>query len=500
MPVRSLPLALVLSTVLPLVGCASFRAGFNEAANKEASEQYESVDRHSSYPVIRRANFEQVNLLEMVDPTLQSARNGATSWDDSSKINYGRQYDLTFAWFRMDISRTDEQKALVRDGVQDKILAVSTSRCNVFKTYLRRQQTDVNFTLGALTTVTGVLGALIPGPRAASNLAGTAGILSGIQAEYNQSYFSNLAAHVIVQAIELRQNRLKKELMDGRKGKSIKEYSLEAAINDAIVIDGNCSALAGLMEAQDSIKEVETPGLAMAARAMTSAKALQELAAKSVSERQADGSLDKLLAVAGANVPSLLVTSSKTALGDTIGLEVLGATGLADTVTKFVGQQADTVGAAFARNQKAALAAGQTSVLDAGAVSKKFKSLALSKLGLDGSGTGEPFKTCAAQVTANASNLAARTSELGTIQGNDAEVSKATNARDVAAARMRLTLAQVTAVKAEVQAQISAAASTAITSLPTAAASIASLTDAQLTTGFNSLPAVNMTTLKVNCS
>ncbi|WP_144006874.1 hypothetical protein [Pelomonas sp. KK5] len=491
---------LVLSTLPLFVGCASFRAGFNEAASKEASEQYESVDRHSSYPVIRRNNFEQVNLLEMVDPTLQSARNGVTSWDDSSKINYGRQYDLTFAWFRTDAGRTDEQKALVRDGVQDKILAVSTSRCNVFKTFLRRQQTDVNFTLGALTTVTGVLGALLPGPRAASNLAGTAGIFSGIQAEYNQSYFSNLAAHVIVQAIELRQNRLKKELMDGRKGKSIKDYSLEAAINDAIVIDGNCSALAGLMEAQDSIKEVETPGLAMAARAMTSAKALQELAAKPVSERQADGSLDKLLAAAGANVPSLLVTSGKPAASDGLGLEVLGATGLADALTKYVGQQADTVGAAFARNRKAALAAGQTSVLDADAVSKRFKALALGKLGLDGTGTGEPFKTCAAQVTSTASSLAARMSELATTQGNDAEISKATNARDVAAARVKLTLAQVTAVKAEAQAQVSTAAAAAITGLPTSAAGIATLTDAQLTTTFNGLPAVSAAGIRASCS
>ena len=489
-----------LLTVPLLVGCSSFRAGFNEAASKEASEQYESVDRHSSYPVIRRTNFEQVNLLEMVDPNLQSARNGVTNWDESSKINYGRQYDQTFAWFRMDATRTDDQKALVRDGVQDKILAVSTSRCNVFKTFLRRQQTDVNFTLGALTTVAGVLGALLPGPRAASNLAGTAGIFSGIQAEYNQSYFSNLAAHVIVQAIELRQNRLKKELMDGRRGKSIKEYSLEAAINDAIVIDGNCSALAGLMEAQDSIKEVETPGLAMAARAMTSAKALQELAAKPVSERQADGSLDKLLAAAGASVPSLLVTSGKAPTGDTIGLEVLGATGVADVITKYVGQQADAVGAAFARNQKAALATGQTSVLDADAVSKKFKVLALGKLGLDGTGTGDPFKTCAAQVTATASAFAARTSELATIQGNDAEISKASNAKDVAAARVRLTLAQVAAVKAEAQAQVSTAASAAITSLPTSAANIAALSDAQLTTAFNGLPAVSATTIKANCN
>lgn len=63
--------------VVPLlVGCASWRASFNETVSSEASEQYSSVDRHSSYPVIRRNVFEQVNLLELIDPKHESTASG----------------------------------------------------------------------------------------------------------------------------------------------------------------------------------------------------------------------------------------------------------------------------------------------------------------------------------------------------------------------------------------------------------------------------------------
>lgn len=454
---------------LPLaVGCASWRASYNEFESKEASEQYVAVDRHSSYPAIRRVNFEQVNLLELIDPHHQSQSAGMSQWSAAATppgspagipFDYGRWYDLVLAWFRSDANAASpEQKRIHRDGVQDKILAVSTSRCNVFKTFLRRQQTDTNFTFGSLTTVAGVLGAMLPGATASRNLAGTAGIFSGLQAEYNQAYFSNLAAHVIVQGIELRQNRLKHELLDGRKNKFIDEYSMEAAINDAMVIDGNCSALSGLIEAQDSIKEVETPGMRMAARAMTSAKALQELNSKSVTELQSDGRLDKLLSIAGGNVPSLLVTSTQAgASGGAIGVSLTGAANLDAVLRQHIDLQAALLGQSFDGRQKAAGA--DRSPVDRAKLVDDYKTAALKKLGLDDmTKPGEPFLTCAMQLKKVAGELGTAAAQLSVVRGNEPETKLAAYAVDVAQARARLVLAQASAVRAEAQAQIDASA------------------------------------------
>ena len=183
------------------------------------------------------------------------------------------------------------------------------SRCNVFKTYLRRQQSDVNFGLGLATTAAGVLGAVLPGVRASRNLAGAAGFLSGAQAEYNADYYSNLAAHVIVQGIELHQNRLLHQIISERQSRSITEYSMEAAIRDAIAFDGTCSTVVGLLEAADSIKEASNPGLATAIPAMTAVLAAKQIAnEKDLVSLMQGGKLDQLLKRADFRAPPLIVS------------------------------------------------------------------------------------------------------------------------------------------------------------------------------------------------
>lgn len=345
---------LIIPLMIMFSGCAQLGSFVDENHQRETKEQFSRVDQHSSYPAISRASFEQVNLLEMIDPKGESIKDGYDEdWNkkDGKGIGLGSRYDLVLNWFSRQPDQTD-WKRLRRNSVQDKIVAVSTSRCNVFKTYLRRQQVDVNFMLGSLTTASGVLGAVLPGVNASRNLAGAAGLFSGLRSEYNQSYYSNLAAHVIVQGIELRQNRLKKELVEGRQNRTTSDYSMEAAISDAIVIDGNCSAVAGLIEAQESIREVENPGLKMAARVMASQSALREISQASFLQLMKDGSLEKLLAAAGSHVPSLQVTSTRA--NDPAGGLGNELSNARDSVTRIAAQidyRAATVESEFERMQ-----------------------------------------------------------------------------------------------------------------------------------------------------
>lgn len=291
-------------------GCAELRTHLSPTHLDEATEQYLYVDSHSSFPVIARQTFEKVNLTELIDPGNHARNRFTDRWpDDHAPNGQSKRYDLTLAWAREHGGDPDMRRR-TRDSVQDKILAASTSRCNVFKTHLRRKQAETNFVFGSLTTVAGVLGAVAGGVTSPRNFAGAAGLFSGLQAEYNQNYYSNLAAHVITQGIELRQKRLTEELVRYREDRGIDAYGLEAAINDAIYIDGNCSVVAGLIEAQESIRQVDNPGLQMAAKAMVSAKALRKISEGDVLSMSQDGSL-KLLLASTAAAPSLMVTSTR---------------------------------------------------------------------------------------------------------------------------------------------------------------------------------------------
>ena len=309
---RSLSLPLAAASLLMLGGCAQLMP--DRQHQIESSEQVSGIDRHSSFPAMRRSFYEQINMVEMVDPDGRAKLAYRDAWgnQDSGDRNWGVRYDLVLGWFRSNTEATPAQKQLHRNSVQDKILSVSVSRCNVFKTFLRRQQSDVSFLLGSATTAAGVLGAVLPGVTASRNLAGAAGLFSGVQAEYNSSYYSNLAAHVIVQGIELRQARLQKELVQTRQSLGIDAYSMEAAISDAIVMDGTCSTVVGLREAADSIQESNNPGLAKAAEIMAGVRAMNEIAnAEKVSDLAESGKLARLLKQTAVVSSPLVVAAVK---------------------------------------------------------------------------------------------------------------------------------------------------------------------------------------------
>jgi len=272
-----------LLVLLGLTGCSQMEAFRRETfKNGEGVEQFLSVDRHSTFPAVRRTKFEQINFAELIDPKNDAKRDFPVAWEEASKksegdLKEGLQYDLALASFRQRPDSVLNPKQRHRDAVQDRILGVSTSRCNVFKTYLRRQQADTNFLLGSATTIAGVIGALAPMANT-RYWSGTAGIFSGVQAEFNSSYYSNLAAQVIAQGIETHQARLLKQLVTERQRRSVDDYSMEAAIKDAIYFDGTCSTVVGLQEAAESIKEVTNPGLPRAAEIIASVKAMNTIA------------------------------------------------------------------------------------------------------------------------------------------------------------------------------------------------------------------------------
>jgi hypothetical protein len=164
-----------------------------------------------------------------------------------------------------------------RNQIQETILAASNQRCAVYKNYIQTQASNYNFGIGSLATAAGGAGAIVTGANAARALAGVAGIFSGIRAEYNQDYFSNLATHVLADGIDLRRHQIYDQIARDGQSKGIEVYSLEAAIKDALYYHGECSAMAGFSQASNSIKTTEDPGLDAATRVLVKANIMRKV-------------------------------------------------------------------------------------------------------------------------------------------------------------------------------------------------------------------------------
>jgi len=147
-----------------------------------------------------------------------------------------------------------------RAQVQDRLIAASNQRCNLYTTYLKRLSNRTNGIFGTMTTVLGGASAIVTGETAARTLGGLAGISSGTRAELNQAIFESVATSVIVPSIKVRRKEILIEILEKR-GEKLSVYTIEGAIADAIRYHGACSMDAGISQASKSIKFYEDIGI-----------------------------------------------------------------------------------------------------------------------------------------------------------------------------------------------------------------------------------------------
>ena len=223
---------------------------------------------HLVFPNPMEEVNQTVDLVTVLDPKRHAEkqfikqRGGADAW---KKLTEGQKIDLAFLAF-YDRGVYSDDPRLRRNKIQERLLAASHHRCNIFKSLLYQIRSKTNFVLGALSTVTGIAGSIVTGVDGSRILSGTSGILGGVRAELNQELFQNLATQVIVQGIDTRRREIYQEIVDLGQTKSISDYPVEAAVKDSVIFHGQCSIIVGFEVARDSIQTLEDPGIAVANR------------------------------------------------------------------------------------------------------------------------------------------------------------------------------------------------------------------------------------------
>lgn len=312
MDAKILSHVLVAGAALALAGCGTILT--SERDNRGSSERLpmSEVTIHGAYPTTKK-EIEDVNLLYLLDPEGRAQERYADSPAGRAKpweqLELSERYDLAFRAFdRYNYSGADYQRA--RNDIQERMIAASERRCGRFEQHLRQQQSDTNFAFGLATTITAGLGALVPGLRASQNLAGSAAILSGSRAEFNDAYFSNLTVSVIVRGIAQKRKDEYARLWNLQQQDNVR-YPVAAAVKDAVAYDALCNIVTGLEQANDALTKRDDPGIDAINRTLVKTSVMRLLAANPEESPQALAKLkdmiDKLNA-AGMNVSQVLPT------------------------------------------------------------------------------------------------------------------------------------------------------------------------------------------------
>lgn len=168
----------------------------------------------------------------------------------------------TNGYCKVDISKVTSIDPKLRDEVQDYIIALSNQKCGEYFRLLHSMRADSDVIWGSLSTLLSGAGAVLSHAPTASAFAASGAASSGIRAELNQAYFSNLALEVMTSGISSRREKVSEKIYRNRAnhGTNSFHYSLTGAIGDALEYHNACNAVTGFEVAAQAITRSDNPG------------------------------------------------------------------------------------------------------------------------------------------------------------------------------------------------------------------------------------------------
>ena len=148
--------------------------------------------------------------------------------------------------------------ALMRNDIQDQLIAASNVSCRAWKAVFSQWGTDVNFATKSLTTISSALGTAFTGVDVKSGFTAASSISSGVGSNYNEVYLRQKTIDVIFQAIDSRRQSIVQGLMAKRVNKDgsltgLETYTLSQAIADGLDYHSACSVESGLQQVSEKL-------------------------------------------------------------------------------------------------------------------------------------------------------------------------------------------------------------------------------------------------------
>jgi hypothetical protein len=266
-----------------LVSGCSTRYSHNSKQGDEDSDW--SDLKRSGTEATTRGSLEVINLVELMDPDGRAEkrwqRENQERADDWDKLSWATRYDITmsrFAEINLDsaVSR--------RNLVQNRLMVAAERRCGRYVQYLRTDSSNMNFRFATTSGVLSTLGALLGHADTAKAFSGLSAMTSGVRAEYNNEYYSNLAISVIVRGIAEKRRMLQEDIETKQRSRGYADYDIAAAVRDAVEFDAACNVVNGLETANEAVQRLNEPGRDAMNRALLKQNLTNALASRDVAQ------------------------------------------------------------------------------------------------------------------------------------------------------------------------------------------------------------------------
>ena len=143
-----------------------------------------------------------------------------------------------------------------RNRIVDRLVAASAASCDGYMDNLQTVLSEQDFAFGSVTTILAGAGGLVGAESVAKALSGTAGIVSGVDSQFKESFFASFATHVLAPAIRTRRAELLRD-MRPHKAETLTQYSLEQGLADVLAFHGACNMTVAVEEASAAVKQAE---------------------------------------------------------------------------------------------------------------------------------------------------------------------------------------------------------------------------------------------------
>lgn len=177
------------------------------------------------------------------------------------------QYDLNTPKTLTSEKITSATYQYRRNDLQAHIISASNQRCAA---YIRMLTTSKSQTQTLWTTLSllmsGAASVISPASTAQAFAAGST-VSTGILSTYNEAYFNNLAINVISAGISKKRNSLLVNI-NQYQSRPLSEYSVNAAISDAIEYHAACNIITGMETAAAATQRANSADIAESLRTL----------------------------------------------------------------------------------------------------------------------------------------------------------------------------------------------------------------------------------------